>query len=163
MADVCVPSWGYDKFDGMNDNWIIRACAQALDYRGCDSGLTQNEIIRELRDTRAFDTFGNWVEFTVGGETYILATEDNYDGRVEVAITEMVEEAEYELDYNLKDAGWLTPYISVDREMLARDLQHDKDHLIGTYDGRVDEITVGMYLGDGKVYRHGSWYIWRTN
>ena len=161
MCDVSVPSWGYDKFDGMNDNWIIRACAQALDYRGNDGGLTQAQIIRELRETRDFDTEYARVRFTVDGASYVLATESSYEGECEYAIQSAIEEAEYELEHSLKDIGWLTTYITVDREMLARDLSYDKDHLIGTYDGRVDGVTVGMYLKGELVYRHGTWYIWR--
>lgn len=165
MADITVTPWGFDRFNGMNNNWLARVCAQALEYRGDEDFDTLAGALRELRDpSNLLSTGRDYIEFEAYGNTYYLATESLYERVCADAIENQVEEAEYELEYRLQNIGWLSPYITINREMLAQDLSYDKDQLIGTYDGRADELYVAWIREDGKVHRSDqTWYLWRID
>lgn len=165
MADITVTPWGFDHFDGMSNNWLARVCAQALEYREDDDFDTLAGALRELRDpSNSIWTGRDYIEFEAYGNTYYLCTESLYERMCEDAIDNHIEDAEYELERGLQHIGWLNPYITIDRDMLARDLSYDKEYLIDTYDGRVDELYVAWIREDGKVHRSDqTWYLWRTN
>lgn len=165
MADITVTPWGFNQFEGMNNNWITKVCAQALEYREDESFTTLADAMRELRKVGTIlKVRRNDIEFEAYGNTYYLCTEDMYEQHCDDAITMQVEYAESELQSRLKDCSWLQTYIEINIEMMSRDLSYDKDDLICTYDGRVDELSVAWIREDGKVHRSDhTWYLWRID
>ena len=164
MTAIAVARWGYDQFEGMNNNWCYRVIAQALDYMDNEDQAT---VLRALRsgDATLLDKSRNSMTFKYDGGEYMIVTTSLYEAILSDAIDMLVDEAEDEAD-QLMDSSHLSAYLKFDREMYARDLQYeDGGHLISSYDGRVDELGVCFCGDDGKFYRanSGPWYIWRTN
>ena len=164
MTAIAVARWGYDQFEGMNNNWCYRVIAQALDYMDNEDQAT---VLRALRsgDATLLDKSRNSMTFKYDGGEYMIVTTSLYEAILSDAIDMLVDAAEDEAD-QLMDSSHLSGYLKFDREMYARDLQYeDTGFLISSYDGRVDELDVCFCGDDGKVYRadSGPWYIWRTN
>ena len=164
MSDITVSRWGYDGFEGMNNNWCYRVIAQSLDYRDKEDQAT---VLRALRsgDATLLDRSRNSLTFEYDGGEYMIVTEALYGEILSDTIDMLVDEAEYEAD-RLMDSSHLSYYLKFDREMYARDLQYeDTGYLISSYDGRVDELSVCFCGANGKFYMSdsGPWYIWRTN
>ena len=177
MTDITLSTgWGYDKFEGMGEAWLMELAAKCLVYRGEISDWASevegdyeqvNRVMLELSDEP------NWLldqehdNFTIeyDGGQYIIATSGHTEYVFDMCVQSMLEEAYYELEQiKEKHLMYLGNYITFDEEMFSRDCQHDRDVMICPYDNQVDEISVGVWDNGRKEYfKAYDFFMWRID
>ena len=177
MSDITLSTgWGYDKFEGMGEDWLAELAAKCLVYRGeisdwaseVDGTYEQvNRVMLELNDEP------NWLldrehdNFTVeydGGE-YIIATSGHTEYVFTMAVESLLEEAYYELEQiKEKHCCYLNNYLTFDDDMFARDCRHDYDAMVCPYDNQVDEISVAVWDNERREYfKAYNFFMWRID
>lgn len=172
-------------FAGASTNDLIRIAAQAIDYAGeCTRDHDTQEtfdgmrarVINAIReDADCIDADDDQFTFEYDGMTFRVVTEEVMDSMKEDAITNMIDEAYYELEQLKKNSCYVSNYVTLDEDMFRRDAQHDVDSWVSHYDGVVHEMywceygagrTCCGYANDSSsdtVIRRGTLYMIRED
>lgn len=154
MSDITLDTRRFTNasgFAGASRNDLLRIAAQALDYAGEAEDPSQANVLRDLRfENDDIDGDDTEFRFDYAGGTYLVMTEEQFNARVECEIESHVEMAEDEFQHQLRDASYVSHYVTFDREMFARDLMMDVGSLVGHYDGQYHEMYVNEY-GAGRT------------
>jgi hypothetical protein len=141
-----------------------------------DHETTMANVINAIReDADCIDADDDQFTFEYDGMTFRVVTEEVMDSMKEDAITNMIDEAYYELEQLKKNSCYVSNYVTLDEDMFRRDAQHDVDSWVSHYDGVVHEMywceygagrTCCGYANDASsdtVIRRGTLYMIRED
>lgn len=113
-----------------------------------DHETTMANVIRNIRDSESIDRSGATVfSFEYDGMTFGIMTEEIYNERVEMAIQDAVDNAEWEVEkQEFPSPCYLNAYMKFDVDQFRRDLEFDTESMVSYYDGVVHE----MYWNEWK-------------
>lgn len=118
-----------------------------------DHETTMANVINAIHeDADCIDADDDQFTFEYDGMTFRIVTEEVMDSMKEDAITNMIEEANYELEQLKKNSCYVSNYVTLDDDMFRRDAEMDVDSWVSPYDGVVHEMYWNQYTsGDGSI------------
>ena len=168
MSDVCLNTKRFANsvdFAGASDNDLFRIAAAVLIYAGevapChaedEESVTTANILRSLREDNEDDLSepcDSHFRFEYCGETWVVMDQDFYETYRESTIEMLMETIEDEVEQAVINLGALGSYITIDKEMLIRDMDYmgEIEQQMAVYDGVMQHLYFTEYKsGDGSL------------
>ena len=161
---------GETALGGLSESEFANLCAELADQADLlpsrrrlddESRLDRADRVREIRDTACSIS----MTFDCDGETFDVLDEADRDERIELYIDDLVDSVYSEVNHihdDYRQQPWWSHYITIDEEMMRRDLAMDADQGISHYDGVVHECLVNE-LEEGTVGAGHWFYLIRTD
>ncbi len=181
MSDLCINTKRFNHsvdFSGASENDLRRIAAAVLIYAGevapCHVGATDDattaNILRNLReDDEAIqdDLCDSSFRFNYCDEEWTVIDEDYYQQYRADTIEQFMETIEDQLEHALLELGALGSYVTIDKEMLIRDMDYmgEIEQQMAVYDGVLHHLYFTEYKsGDGSlVTKRCDIYAYRSD